>query len=79
MVDRPSEVDQVRLFIKNLQFAYMQQLQFTPFENFTTLRDADMLAEQKLAKEEPTKIGNNQKDNYHNKGEKASNFKKYTR
>ena len=72
MVDRLLEADQVRLFIRNLQPTYRKHLRFTHFENFTTSRNVGMLVEEELAREAPTKAGNNLKSNNQNKDKKTS-------
>jgi len=59
MLDRSSKIDQVRLFIKNLQPIYMQHMQFAPFENFTTPRNMGTLVEKELAREAQVKTGSN--------------------
>ena len=63
MANQPSEADQVRSFIRNLQPTYRQHMLFMPFENFTTLRNTGMLLEEKLAMETPVKTGSNRKGN----------------
>lgn len=46
MVDQPSEANQVRLFMRSLQPTYRQHMWFTPFKNFTALRNVGMLVEE---------------------------------
>ena len=72
MVDRPSKINKVRMFIKNLQHMYKQHLTFIPFENFITLRHVSMLVEEELAWETSTITTNTWKDNYHNKDKKEN-------
>ena len=55
MMDRPSEANQVRLFIGHLQPAYKQQLWFIPFEKFLTLMNVWMQLEEELVRETPVK------------------------
>jgi len=74
MVDHPSKVDQVRLFINNPQPTCIQHWRFMPFENFTTLRNIGMLVEEELAREIPTKDTNTQKGKYQNRGKKDNGF-----
>ena len=69
MVDRPSEVDQVRLLIRNLQPTYRQHLQFTLIDNFFTLRNVGMLIVEELARETHAKAG--WKNNSQNKEKKT--------
>ena len=59
MVDQPSEADQIRLFIRNLQPTYMQHLKFMASENFTTLGNIGMLVEEDLPRETFTIATNN--------------------
>ena len=51
---------------------------FTPFENFTTLRDVDMLIEEKLSTETPAKGGSNWESNYQNIDKKLTALKMCT-
>ena len=55
MVDRPSEVDQVRLFIRNLRPTYRQHLWLTRFEIFITQRNIGTLVEE-LARKTPIMV-----------------------
>ena len=49
MVDRSLEADQVRLFIKKIQLAYMQHFRFMLFEIFSTLSNMGMVVEEESA------------------------------
>jgi len=64
IVDQPSEAEQVRLFIRNLQPTCRQHLLFMPFENFIALRNLGTLPEEELARDTHAKIGSNCKGNY---------------
>ena len=71
VVGRPSEVDQLRLFIRNLQLTYKQHLKFTPFDNFASLKKGGMLIEEELLKKTIAKIGSNLESNHQNKDKKG--------
>jgi len=59
MVDQSSKVNQVRLFISNLQPIYREHLQFMLFENFIALRNVGMQVEEKLSNKALAKSGCN--------------------
>ncbi|KAJ8437738.1 hypothetical protein Cgig2_009453 [Carnegiea gigantea] len=70
VVDQPLEANRLTLFIKGLQPTHRQHLRFAPFENFKTLKNVGMLAEEKLAREMPIKGTNNWRGKYQNRDKK---------
>jgi len=42
-------------------------MRFTPFKNFVTLRNNNMLIKEALPRKPPIKVGNNRMSNYQNK------------